>query len=63
MSPMMIESLAAARLAEQRETVARIRLRRQLRTAKRPVLAASAPPNLLIVPRVRPSLSSRSSYY
>jgi hypothetical protein len=41
----------------------RIRLRRQLRTAKRPVLAASAPPNLLIVPRVRPSLSSRSSYY
>ena len=55
MSPMMIESLADARLAEQRATLVRMRLRRQARAAGRPALATTAPPNLLIVP-ARPLL-------
>jgi hypothetical protein len=50
MSPLMIQSMASAQLAEQREAAARRRLCRQVRARRRPPGRVTAPPNLLIMP-------------
>jgi len=50
MSPLMIQSMASAQLAERHDAAARRRLCRQVRAGRRQARQRPAPPNLLIVP-------------